>query len=212
MSNNALNTVESTYLVVGRGLPLIKVSARRSSHLPSPLQVRSLRDSKSLAVRNEMQHVRAPRDIVSLHSWPDRNHQNNALRLVGWYPVAVATMSAHHINHINQYKLVLCGWYELRDRFNLNIVRLPCLSQLIHPSIHPLTPTTQDPYLTYRNIEPADYNVRHRFRNEPIVRYVLAKNESSDYNNNVDQMVVRRTRGAVDSAGRRLVRVGWLVL
>jgi len=78
--------------------------------------------------------------------------------------------------------------------------------------IRSLTPRTQDPYSTCRDTEPTNPNAYHHLRNDAVARYVLAKNDSSDYNNVEPMEGRRRALVGVDSAGRRLVRVGWLVL
>jgi hypothetical protein len=69
--------------------------------------------------------------------------------------------------------------------------------------------TTQATYLTYSNIEPTYCNVHHYFHNATFVRYALVKHESSNGNNGPG---VGRGRASVNLAGKRLDRIGWVVL
>jgi hypothetical protein len=65
--------------------------------------------------------------------------------------------------------------------------------------------------LTYRNTEPTYYNSHLYFPHEPVMWYVLAKNESRNENNG-PVAGRRRAKVGMAGAGRRLERVGWMML
>jgi hypothetical protein len=68
---------------------------------------------------------------------------------------------------------------------------------------------TQGIHMTNRNTEPTYYTFHLYFRHEPVVWYVLAKNESRNEDN---RPVAGRRRASVGMAGRRVERVGWVML
>jgi hypothetical protein len=76
-------------------------------------------------------------------------------------------------------------------------------------SVRSFMAITQGTHLTYRNTEPTYYSSHLYFRHEPVVWYALAKNESR---NEHSGPVAGRRRASVGMAGRRLERVGWVML